>query len=955
MTALTYVPPVAIDLPEGTRLRRTTRSARTMATFARHLGPVLVDRARKRPADSVETGRRLRSAFDELGSTYLKFGQLIGSSPGAFGPALADQFRGCLDTGPSVAFSSVRNAVESVTGGPLDATFASFSTEAIASASMAVVHEGVLHDGRRVAVKVLRPGIAEQVAIDLDVMEPLFKLLALRGVGIAGPLYRFLRGFRVQVAEELDLRNEARTMTHFASLFADAGLERIVVPVPIPELSGVDVLVMGFLDGVAIDDLTAIEEMGHDPAPLVQDLLKSWFLTGLRFGMFHGDIHAGNLMLLRDGRIGMIDWGIVGRLDGPTHKLFRRFVEAVLGDATAWPEIVAFLSEMGPFAPEDGDDEPRGIPDEAREEIEAMLTRPFGEVDLTGAFSGPGDGPMGSGRRVAKTKAEKKARKARVKQMRKRVIGSGFADTGFAQANFMLFKQLLYFERYGKLYLADSALDGRPRVPPARSRHQPCSRGVTTATAPAARDHRRSSFVGLALARIGTQPYGLVMGSYLTLLVATRASTAVAITFATTAHKYLSFFVFPAAGRLSDRTQASFGRRVPYMVGGLVVAAIAVWLFPVVPGYWALVAVIVIAREAAIVQRVARFAVTPDVFGRSRWVRAVLSMGLVTLLPGFVVLGVIRFTWHQDDPSTWGLTYRLAAVGLLVAAVATGLWVREAPASQVAAERAAATSWRAELRALLEIPNAKVLLVAGVLLGAAGAATSRLFPVWANHVLGAGAPELVDISVLTTVLGVIAAVPGVFLASRAHPRTLAVSAAVVGALAAAAHVFVTELWMFAVAATVAVPLAVAAIVAGIPILLRLVPPGESLGESIGLFAGPFSLLTSVAAYASAVLVDASGDYRLIWLVAAVFTAGAALALVRLEVPEGEERTDVRGLLREARAGGSGGLFAGTVAAADVLGDEEKEGVAAGVDDFGTESQQGVTTVTLAQPGDTHRD
>ena len=452
--AVSYVPPVPVELPVANRRRRARRSAVTMATFARHLAPILVATARRRTVGGAEVGRRLRSAFDDLGSTYLKFGQLVGSSPGAFGAAVAEEFRGCLDTGPAVPFAAVREAVERTTGAPLEATFSSFDRTALASASIAVVHRATLHDGTEVAVKVLRPGIAEQVAVDLDVMEPLFKVLALQGVPVAGPLYRFLRGFRTQVAEELDLRNEARTMAHFTGLLHEGGLDRIVIPVPIPERSGADVLVMGFLDGVAIDDLAAIEAMGHDPAPLVRDLLRSWFLTGLRFAMFHGDIHAGNLMLLRDGRLGMIDWGIVGRLDPPTHRLFRRFVEAVLGDPTAWPEIAAFLGEMAPFRGG------REIPDEAKGEIEGLLTRPFGEVDLTGAFSGPGHGPVGGGRRPPRTRAEKRLRRARLKEMRQQVIGTGFADSGFAQANFMLFKQLLYFERYGKLYLADAALLG---------------------------------------------------------------------------------------------------------------------------------------------------------------------------------------------------------------------------------------------------------------------------------------------------------------------------------------------------------------------------------------------------------------------------------------------------------------------------------------------------------------
>jgi hypothetical protein len=359
------------------------------------------------------------------------------------------------------------------------------------------------------------------------------------------------------------------------------------------------------------------------------------------------------------------------------------------------------------------------------------------------------------------------------------------------------------------------------------------------------------------------------------------------------------------------------------MVGGLLVTAVAVWSFTVVEGYWPLVAAVVLAREAAIVQRVARFAITPDVFGRSRWIRAVASIAVVTVLPGAAILGVIRFTWKQDDPSTWNLTYRLAALGLVLAAVAIACLVREAPASHVAAERAARASWRDELQRVLALPNAKVFIVAGALLAAAGASTGRLFPVWANKVLGAGAPDLVDISVLTAVLGIVAAAPGLWLAGKAHPRTLAVVAAVVGALATGAHFFVTELWMFAVAATIAVPFTVAAVAAGIPLGIRLIPPGESLGESVGMVAGPLALVTSVAAYASALLVDAFDDYRLIWLVAAVFTLAAAFALRHLEVPAGEERTDLRALVKELRGSdrGRGGLFGGIVEDADVLADE----------------------------------
>ena len=441
-----YEPPVPIDLPRASRRRKVARRGTTLAVFTRRLGPVLARAVvRRRPAPS-EIGRRLRLAFEDLGSTYVKFGQLIGSSPGAFGAAVSDEFRSCLDTGPTVPFPAIRRAVEDATGQKLEKTFTRFDRTAVAGASIAVVHRAALRDGREVAVKVLRPGVAERVARDLDIMEPLLKHIAMRGVGMAGPMYRFLKGFRTQIAEELDLRNEARTMDHFRELLAGEGLDRLVIPEPI--IASERVLVMTFLEGVAIDDVDAIATMGGDPGTLMQDMLRAWFLTGLRDGMFHGDIHAGNLMLLEDGRAGLLDWGIVGRLDPSTQHVFRRFVEAVLGDATAWPEIMAFMRENTPMPI--GDD----LPEEDKADIERILTRPFGEVDLTGMFNGP------EGGRSAVTRREKRERRARLRELRKHMIGTGFAGTELAQSNFLLFKQLLYFERYGKLYLADTALMG---------------------------------------------------------------------------------------------------------------------------------------------------------------------------------------------------------------------------------------------------------------------------------------------------------------------------------------------------------------------------------------------------------------------------------------------------------------------------------------------------------------
>ena len=262
-----------------------------------------------------------------------------------------------------------------------------------------------------------------------------------------------------------------------------------------------------------------------------------------------------------------------------------------------------------------------------------------------------------------------------------------------------------------------------------------------TAAPPERVDSRRRSFAGLTLARMGARPYSVVQGSYVALLLATRVNGAFAITFALTAHRYVTAVVYPIVGRASDRTAARLGRRMPYMAGGLGVMAVGMWLLSIVPGYWPLVAAIVVIRVAAVFYTVGRVTVTPDVFGRSRWILAAIGVFVAGILPGLLMIGIIRASWHQADPSTWHLTFRLAAGGLLFSAIAVAALVRESPASRTAAEKAAHQTWRDELRELTSRPNARVLIATIALLIASGAATSRLLPVWATKVLHAGGQQ----------------------------------------------------------------------------------------------------------------------------------------------------------------------------------------------------------------------
>jgi predicted unusual protein kinase regulating ubiquinone biosynthesis (AarF/ABC1/UbiB family) len=346
----------------------------------------------------------------------------------------------------------------------LDEAFASLDPAPIGQASIAVVYRGRLHDGREVAVKVLRPGIELLVAADLDLMQPLVEILAREtGDQMAGSILQLVDGLRQQLAEELDLRNEARALAHFRSLTAMVDLPRLVVPEPYPELSGERVLTMQLLHGVPIDDLARVQELGYDPAPLVAEVVRGFFVTTVRWGAFHGDVHAGNLLLLEDGRLGIIDWGIVGRLDRDTHRFFLRILEAVLGDESAWPDITAHLTRTYGRAIQEG----LGLDDDQltaflRSLIEPTLTRPFGEVSLAALVEAPQvQAAKATGAAAHERSLRSLVRRLRNQRRMRRIAGeAGGLMSDFDRGSFLLGKQLMYFERYGKLFLADVPILG---------------------------------------------------------------------------------------------------------------------------------------------------------------------------------------------------------------------------------------------------------------------------------------------------------------------------------------------------------------------------------------------------------------------------------------------------------------------------------------------------------------
>lgn len=425
----------------------------------KHFTPLAARTARHREIDPDAFARPLRLTFEELGTTFMKFGQLVGSSPGVFGEEVAAEFRSCLDTGPSVPFDQVRLVVERELGMPLVDAFSSFDPEPIGRASIAVVHRATLHDGTVVAVKVLRPGIEHRVSIDMDLFEPMLEIVA-RSTGeyAAGQLLQLFDGFRQQLGEELDLRNEARAIRYMEALLEVVDLPLVCVPKVYASHSATRVLTMEFLDGVPVDDLSAIDDYGFDPAPVVTQTVKGFLMTTVRWGFFHGDVHAGNLLLLRDGRIGVIDWGIVGRLDPDTHMFFRSLVKAGLGDEDAWEEIAEYTHRVyGKVLEEALGMSQEDLTQFIKITLEPLLRAPFGQVSLVEILNAPQA-------KVAEARGFEAESRSLVgifrrfreqRQVRLMAEAEGIHESEFERGLFLLTKALMYFERYGKMYMSD--------------------------------------------------------------------------------------------------------------------------------------------------------------------------------------------------------------------------------------------------------------------------------------------------------------------------------------------------------------------------------------------------------------------------------------------------------------------------------------------------------------------
>ncbi|MCG6880151.1 MAG: AarF/ABC1/UbiB kinase family protein [Deltaproteobacteria bacterium] len=268
----------------------------------------------KRPSAVFPSPRRLRRMLTELGPSFVKLGQLMSVRADIFPPEYIDELTKLQDQVPPQPFKSIQPFLEKELGQPLLSVFKEFDETPIASASIAQVYKAQLLTGEPVAVKVVRPGISKQIRRDIRVMyymaHKLEKMSELaRVVGAKNVVEEFERS----IYNELDMHIEAGSIEKFFRFYRH--IEEIYIPKVYWEQTAKSVLVIDFIPGVKMNQVPAIREMGIDPKEIAMIGLRSLSRQLMEFGFVHADPHPGNTIVMPDGRVGLVDFGITAHLD----------------------------------------------------------------------------------------------------------------------------------------------------------------------------------------------------------------------------------------------------------------------------------------------------------------------------------------------------------------------------------------------------------------------------------------------------------------------------------------------------------------------------------------------------------------------------------------------------------------------------------------------------------------
>ena len=254
------------------------------------------------------------AAFRAIGPAAIKLGQTLATRPDLVGEAAAKDLLQLQDNLPPLPFVQIKAVIETAFGKPVDQLFASIEPVPVGAASIAQVHRAITPEGKTVAIKVLRPGVAEKFASDIETYEWIAAHAATRGGELARLRPReVIAIFKQWTMRELDFRREASSASELAAAMTSE--PNYFVPAIDWSRTSRRVMTLDWIDGVKLTDHAALAAAGHDRTKLAHTLVHAFLVQAIGEGFFHADLHQGNLFAMADGRIGAIDFGIMGRVN----------------------------------------------------------------------------------------------------------------------------------------------------------------------------------------------------------------------------------------------------------------------------------------------------------------------------------------------------------------------------------------------------------------------------------------------------------------------------------------------------------------------------------------------------------------------------------------------------------------------------------------------------------------
>ena len=295
-------------------------------------------------AGSEKTAEAFAADLERMGPTYIKMGQLLSTRFDLLPPAYTEALTRLQDTVEPFPFEQVQEIVESELGARIKDLFATFDEEPLASASLGQVHRATTRSGRDVVVKVQRPDVRDTIRDDMSVLGKVTEVADKRtSVGRSYGLSQLLSQFRRSLVGELDYRREAKNLLRFVDLTRD--YEYLVVPEPLLQLTTSRVLTMEHVEGRKVTDLGPLALMDIDARPMVEQLFRAYLRMILDDGVLHADPHPGNLLVTDDGRIALLDLGMIATVPARVQTQIVKLLLAISdGDGE---ECAQVLAEMG--------------------------------------------------------------------------------------------------------------------------------------------------------------------------------------------------------------------------------------------------------------------------------------------------------------------------------------------------------------------------------------------------------------------------------------------------------------------------------------------------------------------------------------------------------------------------------------------------------------------------------